>query len=135
MKVTGARQWAGRGAARFLAGVVLSGGLLLAELPFGAMPANAHHDWGAYSPALLELTGRVRAYAHVAPHARLELEVGDQVFQILLASPAELEQRGFRAELIRAGDTVTVQGYAHRQNRSEFRAERIRIGGKTFQMR
>ena len=45
------------------------------------------------------------------------------------------ERRGLPKGAIESGDAVAVEGYQHRQDPEEFRAERIRVDGKTVELR
>jgi hypothetical protein len=107
----------------------------LALLVALASSAGAHHGWSGYHNEMRELTGTARGFGSTYPHGMLHLEVGGTPWEIVLAPPSRLELRGLRADLIREGDTVTVQGFVHRERGTELRAERVRVNGQTFEMR
>jgi hypothetical protein len=46
-----------------------------------------------------------------------------------------MERRGLPAGSIEAGQEVTVEGYAHRTDETEFRAERIQVNGSAVELR
>jgi hypothetical protein len=46
-----------------------------------------------------------------------------------------MEARGLSPDLIKAGTGVQVDGYPSTQTAREMRAERITVGGKTFELR
>ena len=63
------------------------------------------------------------------------LQAEGRLWRVVLAPPSRLERRGLPAGSIAAGAEVTVEGYPHRSDREEFRAERIRVDGRTVELR
>jgi len=53
----------------------------------------------------------------------------------VLAPPSRMERRGLDKDMLKPGGSATVEGYANRNKPEELRAERITIGGKTFELR
>ena len=53
----------------------------------------------------------------------------------MLAPPFRMQARGLSPELIKAGTNVQVEGYPSTKTERELRAERIVVGGKTFELR
>jgi hypothetical protein len=99
-------------------------------------PAHAHHGWGSYdSTQLLTLTGAVEEPSFNNPHASIRLTDSAGLRFIVLAPPSRMTSRGLPAALLKAGQTVTVQGYPHKTDPQELRAERITIDGKTVELR
>ena len=49
--------------------------------------------------------------------------------------PTRMEARGLTREMLKEGATVTAEGYQHRTDTAEMRAERITIDGKTIELR
>ena len=70
-----------------------------------------------------------------SPHATTTLKTDDATWQVVLAPPSRMMSRGLTREMLTAGETATVEGYPHRTNKGELRAERITIGGKTVELR
>lgn len=95
-----------------------------------SLPAAAHHGWSGYdSAALVTLDGTVETVSFEQPHGLLMLQTEGKLWRIVLAPPSRLQHRGLPAGSIRTGDAVSVEGYPHRTDAEEFRAERIRVNG------
>ena len=109
--------------------------LALAPALFGA-PAMAHHGWGSYEPRTPQtLTGEIERVEFANPHATIWLKTPDKTWEVVLAPPFRMSNRGLGRDGLRAGMTVTVMGYPHRQREEELRAEWIRIGEQVTQLR
>ena|SRR3712207_5386086 len=108
--------------------------ILLALL--AALPAQAHHGWSGYdSSKLVTLDGTVQQVNYGNPHVLIMLRTGGAEREIVLAPPSRMVNRGLPEGSIRAEQAVSVQGYPHLKDEHEFRAERIVIDGKTFELR
>ncbi len=112
-------------------------GTAAAALAATAGAASAHHGWSGYdSGRLVTLTGTVQSAAFESPHGLLALESEGKVWEVVLAPPSRMQRRGLPSGSIKAGDGVTVEGYPHRTDLEEFRAERIRVnGGEPVELR
>jgi hypothetical protein len=98
--------------------------------------AFAHHGWDGYDASkTLKLTGLIEAPAYENPHATTQLKTADATWRVVLAPPSRMMSRGLEREMLVEGATATVEGYPHRTNQGELRAERITIGGKTVELR
>jgi Family of unknown function (DUF6152) len=107
-----------------------------ATLAFVAAAAFAHHGWDGYDATkTLKLTGQLEAPAYENPHATTTLKTADATWSVVLAPPSRMMSRGLTREMLTAGATATVEGYPHRSNEGELRAERITIDGKTVELR
>lgn len=101
-----------------------------------AAPAAAHHGWGSYDAQSPQtLTGTIERVAFGNPHATIWLKTGAKTWEVVLAPPFRMTNRGVPADGLRTGMSVTVMGYPHRQTEDELRAEWIRIGERTTQLR
>jgi hypothetical protein len=101
-----------------------------------ALPAAAHHGWSEYdASSTVKLTGKVVASGYEHPHGHVRLETPGKTWHVVLAPPSRMEARGLPAAQLKPGATATVEGYAHRDKKEEMRAERIRIGDKTVELR
>jgi hypothetical protein len=108
---------------------------LLAIVGLGT-PLLAHHGWGEYdSRKALTLTGTVKASGYENPHSFVDLEVDGKLWHAVLAPPSRMQARGVLRELIQPGATVTVMGFPHKSRTTEMKAEQIRIGEKTTNIR
>ncbi|SRR5690606_7306028 len=117
-------------AGRSLAGVALAATLLAG----GA--AVAHHGWGSYdSSQPLRLDGTIEQASFENPHGTLELRASDKTWHVILAPPSRMRNRGLSAEMLAPGTAATVEGYPHKSDPAEMRAERITIDGRTIELR
>lgn len=101
-----------------------------------AAPAWAHHGWGSYDAAkVLTLAGKVVEVKFVNPHVTIRLEVPGKTWEIVLAPPFRMQNRGLPQDGLRVGQEATVVGYPSRAHEGELRAERITVYGKTVELR
>lgn len=103
-----------------------------------AMPAlaAAHHGWSGYdSNTPLKVAGTIREAGYEHPHGYIRLEAQGRTWLVVLAPPSRMENRGLPAAMLKEGATAQVEGYPHRRDAQEMRAERITIDGKTVELR
>ena len=93
-------------------------GAVLIVLILSALPAPAHHSFAAEydSTKTVTITGTVNKVAWVNPHAYVYIDVKDAggrvttwAFESL--SPNALARQGWTRNSLKAGETVTVNGY------------------------
>jgi hypothetical protein len=113
--------------------------VLASALP---LAAAAHHGWSEYdSSKVLKLTGKIVEAGYEHPHGHIRLETkgagatAGKVWQVTLAPPSRMENRGLPKEWLKPGAAATVEGYPNRSKPEEMRAERITINGKTVELR
>lgn len=107
-----------------------------ASLLLVAAGVFAHHGWDGYDAGkTLKLSGTLEAPSYGNPHAMTTLKADGATWQVVLAPPSRMMSRGLTKEMLVAGATATVEGYQHRDNKTELRAERITIDGKTVELR
>ena len=112
-----------------------------------AAPAE-HHGWSGYdSSTLLQVSGTIEDVQYGNPHVMLTLVVPPEPEEdgtivdeparltIVLAPPFRSESRGLAREALAPGIETTVEGYLHRTETLELRAERIRIGDLSVELR
>ena len=63
------------------------------------------------------------------------LATADKTWNVVLAPPSRMENRGLPRDALKPGNTVTVVGYPNRSKPDEMRAERITVDGKTVELR
>lgn len=98
--------------------------------------ALAHHGWDGYdSSKVLKLEGRIEAAGYENPHGSATLKTENETWHVVLAPPSRMTSRGLTREMLSPGTTAVVEGYPHRKNAGEMRAERITIAGKTIELR
>jgi hypothetical protein len=96
----------------------------------------AHHGWSEYdSTKTLTLTGKIVESGYEHPHGHVRLEAPGKTWNVVLAPPSRMERRGLEKGALKPGASVTVEGYANRDKPEELRAERIRVNGKTIELR
>ncbi|MEJ0019956.1 MAG: DUF6152 family protein [Acetobacteraceae bacterium] len=101
--------------------------LVLAMLAaLATSPAAAHHGWGSYDAASpLTLNGTIERVQPSGPHTTIWLKSGAKTWEIVLAPPSRMANRGLPADNLRAGQDVRVYGYPSRAHDDELRAEWI----------
>ena len=98
--------------------------------------AFAHHGWDGYDASkVLKLTGRIESAGYENPHGTATLKAPDATWHVVLAPPSRMMNRGLTREMLAVGAEATVEGYPHRSEAGEMRAERITIAGKTVELR
>ena len=106
-----------------------------AALALTLTPALAHHGWSGYGDAPQQATGVIRSVQYANPHATLELEADGRSLLVVLAPPSRMSSRGLPESALKVGDSATVEGYIHRTNESEIRAEWIALGDTRTELR
>jgi hypothetical protein len=110
--------------------------LAAALLALAAGPAAAHHGWSGYDgDKVLNLSGTIRQSGYEHPHGFIRLETPGKTWNVVLAPPSRMENRGLPREALAPGKQASVVGYPHRQDPDEMRAERITIDGRTTELR
>ena len=97
--------------------------------------ALAHHGWSQYSSTPQRLTGVIREVQFANPHATIALQAQDRTWLVVLAPPSRMNARGVPQDALKVGATATLEGYAHRTNENELRAEWISLGDSPRQLR
>ncbi len=101
-----------------------------------AVPAIAHHGWGGYDAGTpLTLTGVIKQKTFENPHGTIQLATADKAWEVVLAPPYRMVNRGLTEDMLKLGDTAQVYGYPSRTVATEIRAERITVAGKTTELR
>ncbi|NUT78127.1 hypothetical protein HNO86_24095 [Pseudomonas sp. C1C7] len=96
----------------------------------------AHHGWSEYDTGKpLNLSGTIEASGYSHPHGSVTLKTADKTWNVVLAPPSRMENRGLTKEMLAVGTQATVAGYPNRNKPDEMRAERITIGDKTTELR
>jgi hypothetical protein len=108
--------------------------VVLSALGVGA--AAAHHGWSGYDAGKeTTVTGTIKEFGYEHPHGFVRLEAPGKTWNVVLAPPSRMENRGLKREMLVPGTMATVVGYPHRTDQEEMRAERITIAGKTTELR
>jgi hypothetical protein len=110
--------------------------LTIAALLLVASAASAHHGWSGYdSSKELTLDGVIKESGYEHPHGHVRLEAQGKTWQVTLAPPSRMENRGLPSSMLKPGTRARVVGYPSRSDPNEMRAERITVDGKTTELR
>jgi hypothetical protein len=98
--------------------------------------ALAHHGWGSYdSTKLVTLEGTIESVAYANPHVSARMPAEGKTWELVLAPPSRMSARGLPDGTLKPGQPARLEGYVHRSEPAEFRAERIIVDGKTVELR
>ena len=97
--------------------------------------AIAHHGWSGYETDIRKMSGTIEQASYANPHSSIRLKTADKTWVIVLAPPSRMSNRGITADMLKVGKNVSVEGYVHKTDTGEMRAERIAIDGKTIELR
>jgi hypothetical protein len=116
-------------------GMLIRTTLALLLLLSGAV-AHAHHGWSGYDESKPKtLSGTIERSTWSNPHGTIQLKTADASWKVILAPVARMKSRGMTPDMVAKGAKVSVVGYAHKEHKSELRAERITVGKSTFELR
>jgi hypothetical protein len=101
---------------------------LIATFLLGAGAAFAHHSFAVFfdGDKTLSITGKVTDFQFRNPHGEITLEVkaangGTEVWQVETNSPSVLRRRGWSKDSLKAGETITIEGWGARDGRHYMR--------------
>ena len=97
--------------------------------------AVAHHGWSSYETEIQKVSGKVEESSYVSPHGSIRLNADGKAWLVVLAPPSRMTNRGLTPEMLKVGTNVSVEGYQHKTDPGEMRAERITVDGKTVELR
>lgn len=111
--------------------------LVIAALLFAAPAAVlAHHGWGSFDASKrISVEGPIQTSEYRNPHVTLTVRAPDQVWTVILAPVSRMQTRGATKEWVGVGKVIKADGHPSKTHKSEMRAERITVDGKTFEMR
>ena len=105
-------------------------------LALAPLAAEAHHGWGSYDAASpLTIEAPVESIVWGNPHGEMTVQHEGQMWHVTLAPPSRMQMRGLSPEMLHPGTAVSVQGYPSRDKPNEMRAERLIVGGETYELR
>lgn len=97
--------------------------------------AMAHHGWSGYESEIRKVSGVIEQSSYANPHGSIRLKAAEKTWVVVLAPPSRMSTRGLTEEMLKTGTQVSVDGYQHLQDKTEMRAERISVDGKTIELR
>jgi hypothetical protein len=93
-----------------------------------ASPVVAHHSFAAFfdQNKIVKITGTVTEFQFTNPHGLIVLMVKgadgkDQEWRVETNAPVVLRRRGWSVESLKAGETVTIEGWASRDGKPYLR--------------
>jgi uncharacterized protein DUF6152 len=103
----------------------------------GALPSAvlAHHGWSGYETQIRTMSGVIELSSYSNPHGSIRLKTPEKTWVVVLAPPSRMSNRGLTEDMLKVGKSVSVEGYVHKTDASEMRAERISVDGKTIELR
>lgn len=94
--------------------------------------AQAHHSFAVYFDPTKDvtITGKVTQFRFTNPHGTIVLEVTDaqgkvREWRAETNAPVVLQRRGWTRTSIKAGETVTIDGWASRDGKPYIRLRRV----------
>lgn len=109
--------------------------LLVAAALAAAAPAAAHHGWTWAEDVNAELTGTIVAAKLGNPHGELTLAADGAQWLVEVGQPWRNQRAGLKDEMLSKGVKLTVSDHKHTDpNKRVFKAERLVIDGKTFDL-
>jgi hypothetical protein len=119
--------------------------LIAVALCLAPLAVSAHHSFAVYfdSTKDVKVTGKVTAFRFTNPHGTIVLDVTDaqgnvREWRAETNAPVVLQRRGWTRDVIKAGETITVEGWPARDGkpyirlRSATRADGQLIGTAPF---
>lgn len=98
--------------------------------------AAAHHGWGSYDDTRkMTIEGTVKHLQWQNPHIHIRVDHEGKEWEIVLAPISRMQLRGLSSDMLAHGTMIAAQGYPSKRVENEMRAERIRVKGKTFEVR
>jgi hypothetical protein len=98
---------------------------------FAASSAQAHHSFAVYFDPAKEvtITGKVTAFRFTNPHGLVVLSVTDAQgkateWRAETNAPVVLTRRGWTRDVIKPGDTITIEGWGSRDGKPYLRLRR-----------
>jgi hypothetical protein len=96
-----------------------------------APAAHAHHSFAVYfDPAKeVKVTGKVKAFRFTNPHGMIALSVTDGNGKVTewraeTNAPVVLVRRGWTRDIIKPGETITIEGWGSRDGKPYMRLRR-----------
>src|SRR5688572_13697192 len=86
--------------------------------------AVAHHGWSGYETDIRKVSGTIDQMSYSNPHSSIKLKSADKTWTVIFAPVGRMETRGLTEEMLKVGTNVSVEGYQHKSDTVEMRAER-----------
>lgn len=100
-----------------------------------AAPASAHHGWSTYEATEQQsVTGNIVDLQWQQPHAIVWIERDGEKLEVWLSPLNRMLSRGLQPEALANGVTITVDAQPNKSDGSEWKAQAITVGDKTFDL-
>jgi hypothetical protein len=104
-----------------------------------SLAASAHHSFAVFfdnDQGVVSVTGTVTEFNFRNPHGLIRLTVTDKSgktaeWKAETNSPSILERRGWKANSIKAGDKITVEGWKARDGSNYMRMRKVTMADGT----
>jgi hypothetical protein len=98
---------------------------------------GTERNWDSYEQTKpLQLTGVIKETRYdTAAYGIITLDAPGKTWTVILAPPVRMDFRDLTEQMLKPGVTVTVSGFASKRISTEFRAELISIGKRSFDLR
>ncbi|NDW05750.1 DUF6152 family protein [Jiella pacifica] len=114
---------------RTIAALAVGTGLSLAV----PVTAVAHHGWAWTEEQESRLEGTITEVSLGNPHAHIEVETDDGVWEVDLAPPYATQRAGFVEGVAKPGDRASFTGHRSKDaGERRFKAETVTVGDKTY---
>jgi hypothetical protein len=119
----------------FIVRRALAVGVAFALAAAAPLPAIAHHGWAWAEDGNSVLSGVVTSVKLGNPHGEVTIDVGGARWLVEVGQPWRNQRAGLKDEMLTKGVKLTVTGHRHADpNRRVFKAERVSIDGKTYDL-
>jgi len=105
--------------------------LIAVALCLAPAAVSAHHSFAVYfdSTKDVKITGKVTAFRFTNPHGTIVLEVTDaqgsvREWRAETNAPVVLQRRGWTRDSVKAGETITIEGWPSRDGKPYMRLRR-----------
>ena len=105
--------------------------MVASALAVVASAVHAHHSFAVYfdSSKNVTITGTVTSFRFTNPHGTIALDVTDAQGRVThwraeTNAPVVLTRRGWTREIIKPGDTITIEGWPSRDGKAYMRMRR-----------
>jgi hypothetical protein len=104
---------------------------VVAALCLATPAAHAHHSFAVYfdSTKDVTVTGKVTAFRFTNPHGTIVIEATDargsvREWRAETNAPVVLQRRGWTRDIVKPGETITVEGWPARDGKPYIRLRR-----------
>jgi hypothetical protein len=112
--------------------------LVIATLTLTGVPvlAQAHHGWSSYdAEKTISVTAPLSQVEWRNPHGRAKIAYQGKEWDVILAPTSRMQARGLTEAMLAPDKDVTLEGYPRSDGSAEMRIERIKVDGKTIELR